>query len=74
MATICPGCNLAVEPIKLFDRSKTTGKPYLLTKCPRERCGFFIDIEDYTGKAVPPANKKKSSEDDSRRTFWRYGL
>lgn len=73
MATICPGCNLSVEPIKLFDRSPKTNKPYLLTRCPRERCGFFIDIEDWTGKPTPK-NKEKSDDGDQRRSFWRYGL
>lgn len=71
---VCPGCNLSVVPIKLFDRSPKTGKPYLLTKCPRERCGRFIDIEDYTGKPVPPAGQKKSGPSDDGRSFWRYGL
>lgn len=74
MATICPGCHLSVEPIKLFDRSPKTGKPYLLTRCPRERCGYFLDVEDYTGKSVPPESKKKPGDNIERRNFWRYGL
>lgn len=73
-ATVCPGCRLSVVPIKLFDRSPRTGKPYLLTRCPRERCGFFIDIEDYTGKSVPPQGDKKPDPGDGGRSFWRYGL
>lgn len=74
MPVICPGCKLAVDPIKLFDRSPKTGKPYLLVRCPRERCGRFIDIEDYTGKSVPPSDKKKPEDGDKSRSFWRYGF
>lgn len=75
---VCPGCNYRIEPIYIFDRSPKTKKPYLIVRCPRERCGFNIDIEDYTGQ------RKKRSEDkqgrdkdiggDGGKSFWRYGL
>ena len=71
---VCPGCGQRISPIKVFDRSPKTGKPYLLTQCPRERCKFFIDLEDYTGKAVPTQHKEKPADGDSGRSFWRYGL
>lgn len=74
MAIICPGCNLSVEPIRLFDKSPKTGKPYLLTRCPRERCGFFIDIQDYTGKFVPPEKKNVEKDELPKKSYWRYGL
>lgn len=73
-AMVCPNCRLSIVPIKLFDRSPKTGKPYLLIQCPRERCKFFIDIEDYTGKSIPPKSKEKPEPDDNGRSFWRYGL
>lgn len=73
MSIICQGCGYRVETVKIFDRSKKTGKPYLLTKCARESCGFFADIEDYTGKSVPPQNKSESGVGDEKRGrgFWR---
>jgi len=76
MPMVCPGCNLSVDPIRVFDRSPRTGKGYLITKCPRERCGFNIDIEEWSGKRVPPPppDKKKPGDGDDGRSFWKYGF
>lgn len=71
MATHCPGCGQSVDPIRIFDRSPKTGKPYLIVQCPRERCKFNIDIEPYTGKPAPKVDEKP---DDTGRSFWRYGM
>lgn len=74
MATICPKCNLSVDPLRVFDRSKASGKEYIILRCPRERCGFNIDIEEYISKPLPPADKKKSSKKDGGGSFWRYDV
>lgn len=81
-STICSGCHLRVEPIRTFEQSKKSKQWWRITKCPRERCGFNIDIEECdkpgasTGKTTiyPPPDKKKSKDDDSDRSFWNYGL
>ena len=73
---VCPGCGLRIEPIYVFDRSPKTRKPYLITKCPRERCGFNIDIEDYVGqrKKRSEDNKREDGGENGRRPGWRFGL
>lgn len=75
MPTICPGCHFSIEPIGTFAKSPKAERWWRITKCPRERCGFNIDIEscDKPGTGHP-TNKKKSNEDDDGRSFWRYGL
>lgn len=74
-STVCPGCGLRVEPIRTFERSPKTGKVWTIVKCPRERCGFNIDIEEeYTRPPKPPVDKKKSDPGDGGRSFWRYGI
>lgn len=47
---ICPGCNQRVAPARSIVRSDKSGKQYRLYRCPRERCGFYIDIEDFPPK------------------------
>lgn len=75
---VCPGCNLSIEPIYVFDRSPKSKQPYLITKCPRERCGFNIDIEEYTGQRKKHTDDKpernKDIGGDGGKSFWRYGL
>lgn len=62
---LCPKCQRNVEPIKVFDRSPKTKKPYLITRCSYERCKWNFDIEDYTGPKSP-----EREVDDGRR-FWK---
>lgn len=75
---VCPGCNLRIEPIYIFDRSPKSGKPYLIVRCPRERCGFNIDIEDYTGPRKKHTDDKspraKDIGGDGGKQGWRFGL
>lgn len=71
MARICSRCNRSVEPIHIYDRAKKSGRIYLITQCPHERCGFFFDAEDWTGKTVPPANKKRLDSEGKQRSIWR---
>jgi hypothetical protein len=76
-SVVCPGCGNRIEPIYIFDRSPATKKPYLIVRCPRERCGFNIDIEDYTGpRKKHPENPQgdKGNGKDGGKSFWRYGL
>jgi len=75
---VCPGCGFRIEPIYIFDRSPKTGKPYLIVRCPRERCSFNIDIEDYTGprkkRAEDKPQKSKDIGGDGGKSGWRFGL
>lgn len=71
---ICPGCHTSVEPIFVFERSPRTKKPYLITKCPKERCGFNIDIADYTGQRKKRIADKPRENDKGGESAWRYGL
>lgn len=74
---VCPGCNLSIEPIYVYDRSPKTKKPYLILRCPKERCGFNIDIEEYIGqrpKRVENNEKKSKDVGGDGGSFWRYGL
>ena len=77
-STVCTGCNQRVEPIRIFEQSKKSKQWWRITKCPRERCGFNIDIEtcDKPGasKTVYPKDKEKPEPPDEGRSFWRYGL
>lgn len=74
---VCPGCNLRIEPIYVYDRSPKTKKPYLILRCPRERCGFNIDIEEYIGQRPKRAENKQERDKGvggDGGSFWRYGL
>lgn len=75
---VCPGCGYRIEPIFIYDRSPKTKKPYLITKCPKERCGFNIDIEEYVGQRKKRIeNNPERDKDiggDGGKSFWRYGL
>ena len=76
---VCPGCNLRIEPIYVYDRSPKTKKPYLILRCPRERCGFNIDIEEYIGQRPKrlenkPPDRSKDIGGDGGKSFWRHGL
>lgn len=74
LSMVCPGCGNRIEPIYIFDRSPKTKRPYLITKCPRERCGYNIDIEDYTGQRKEHAKNNKKEDSDGGKSFWRYNL
>lgn len=65
MPTICPGCQLSVDPIRIFEKSPKANKWWRITRCPRERCAFNIDLDacDY-----PPGGEDKK---DGRRSFWK---
>lgn len=69
MAVTCPGCNLSIEPIRVFEKSTKPVKWWRITKCPRERCGFNIDIES-CDKPGTSTNKEKPELDDKGRSFW----
>lgn len=77
-AMVCPGCQLRIEPIKVFERDTKSKKWWSITKCPRERCGRNIDIAE-CDKPGPKATKhspnpKKPETGDDDRSYWRYGL
>jgi len=61
----CPGCQQNVDPLKLFEKSPATEKWWLITRCPRERCGYNLDLAPYD---KPGSDKDKS---DGRRSFWK---
>ena len=69
-ATVCQGCGLRVEPIKVFEQSKKSKQWWRITKCPRERCGFNIDLE----QCGDPGGSPKSKTRDERRSFWNDDL
>lgn len=62
---VCPGCNTQIMPIRTFERDKKSKKGWLITKCPRERCSYNIDIE--THEPI----KSNKDEDDKRRFLWK---
>lgn len=70
---ICPGCNQRVEPVKSFENSPKTGKQWVITRCPRERCGFNLDIESYDAylgsRAGSEDPRRDIRGDDSARRF-----
>lgn len=74
ISTVCPGCGYRIEPIYIFDRSPKTKHPYLITKCPKERCGFNIDIEEYVGQRKKHFEDNKKENGEGGRSGWRYGL
>lgn len=74
LRTICPGCHTSIDPIFIVERSPRSKRPYLITKCPRERCGFNLDIEDYTGQRKKRASDKPKDNDKRGESGWRYGL
>lgn len=61
---VCPGCSYQIDPIKVFERSPKTGGEWTITRCPRERCGFNIDLEPYV-------ITRRAQDDDKRRYFWK---
>ncbi len=64
-AMVCPGCQQRIEPIRIFEKSKRREQWWRITKCPRERCGFNIDINECDKPGVSTGAK------DNRRPFWR---
>jgi len=74
-AVVCPNCRISVVPIRVFEQSPKSKQWWRITKCPRERCAFNIDLEecDKPG-AGHPVDKKKPEPTDDRRSFWKYGL
>lgn len=68
MAVICGRCLLSVEPIRIFEKSPRADKWWRITRCPKERCGFNLDIEacDKPGTSV----KDHKDKEDKRRYFW----
>lgn len=62
---VCLGCNLRVEPIRVTEKDKT-GKLWTITRCPRDRCNFNIDIIE---SAADP--KSRTNLKDQRRNFWK---
>ena len=62
-ATVCKGCNLSIIPIRIFGQSKKSKQWWLITKCPRERCGFNIDIEQCGDPDRRPKPKKLETKD-----------
>jgi len=72
MAIICPGCNLSIEPIAIFEHDAKTKQWWRITKCPRERCSFNLDIHE-CDKPAPKSTKKPIDVDD-KQSGWRYGL
>lgn len=74
-AVICTGCKLSVEPIRIVEKSKRSDQWWRITKCPRERCGFNIDIEKLpAGWQGSPKGIEGPDKDDEGRSVWRYGL
>src|SRR4029077_14395198 len=67
-AIVCPGCNIRVTPIRTFERAKQSAQWWRITKCPRERCGFNIDLE----KCDNPGRGPQTN--DNERSFWRDEL
>jgi len=76
---ICQGCQLHIEPIKVFERDLKTKKWWSITKCPRERCGFNVDLVE-CDKPAPKgprallSPRKPEIEDDKNASGWRFGL
>lgn len=64
-SVICGGCGQRVEPTKILACSPKTKKQYWIVRCPRWRCGFNLDIEDYV-----PSPKRPERKDDGGRSFW----
>lgn len=65
MDTICAGCKLRVEPITVFEKSPRSSKWWSITRCPRERCGFNIDIDEANDPNSRPIDK------GGNRYFWK---
>ncbi len=63
MSEICPGCRLSIDVIKIFERSPKTGKEWLISRCPRERCSYNLDIE-----AAPI--RRKTDPENGTSYFW----
>jgi len=63
---VCKGCNLSVIPIKVFGQSKKSKQWWLVTKCPRARCGFNMDLIE----CDDPSDSKKSKTRIEGRSFW----
>lgn len=69
MATHCPGCGMAVEPVRAFERDPATRKWWRVSKCPRERCGFNIDLDECDN----PGRNAGPGTGDRRRNVWQDG-
>jgi hypothetical protein len=44
MSLICWKCRRSVEPLERREKDKKTGKRWLITYCPFERCNANLDI------------------------------
>lgn len=66
-STVCGGCALRVEPIKAFEKDPDGKRWWLITRCPRERCAYNIDIEPYDR---PDLAGRKDGR-NKRRGFWK---
>lgn len=64
MDTICLGCKLRVSPIEVFEQAPRSKKGWIITRCPRERCGYNIDIAEASDHLRRPKDK------NGRRYFW----
>ena len=65
-ATICGGCGFRVEPVGEFEKDRDGKRWWLITRCPRERCRFNIDLELYER----PIGDRKNARNE-RRNFWK---
>jgi len=62
-STVCPGCKLRVEPIRVFECDDRTKKWWRITRCPRERCNYNLDLERCD---KPGTGSRAKGEDDGR--------
>ncbi len=60
MSEICPGCKLSVDPLDIIEKSPKNGKEWRITRCPRERCSYNIDIAPYD----------RTTEQNTGSYFW----
>lgn len=67
MAIVCEGCKFRVEPVRHFEKSPRADKWWRITSCPRERCGFNIDID----ACDKPGGEDSAHSKDRRRHFWK---
>jgi hypothetical protein len=67
---VCPGCKLRVETIRVFEQSKKSKQWWRITKCPRERCGFNIDLAE----CDKPGSSKRLDDGNDGRSFWQNEL
>lgn len=67
MPVICGGCNLSVEPIKIFEQSKKSKQWWRITKCPRDRCGFNLDLHE----CDKPGTSLITKPENGGRSYWK---